>query len=183
MNDEGLLGPNAADFAAEIMAYSNSELAQSEVDFNEVRRSKQDIKAQANESQLGGKVWKNAVLVLVGKRFGLNRIGSEYFKLIKKYMRLNSSCGIVGGKPRFAYYFVGHLEKAGHQSRDAVEHDGFEQMPLDDSLFEGAARLDQSTVVHHDESDRLVFLDPHYVNPQLDLTRDLVSQANIYHCP
>ena len=51
------------------------------------------------------------MLVLVSKRFGLESIGSEYFKLIKKYMRLESFCGIVGGKPRFAYYFVGHLER------------------------------------------------------------------------
>ena len=27
-------------------------------------------------------------------------------------MKLPSFIGLVGGKPRFAYYFVGHLEKA-----------------------------------------------------------------------
>ena len=55
--------------------------------------------------------WKNHVLVIVSNRFGLKTVGPEYFKVIKKYMRLPSFIGLVGGKPRFAYYFVGHLEK------------------------------------------------------------------------
>ena len=55
--------------------------------------------------------WKNHVLVIVSNRFGLKTVGPEYFKVIKKYMRLPSFIGLVGGKPRFAYYFDGHLEK------------------------------------------------------------------------
>lgn len=55
--------------------------------------------------------WRNHVLVIVSNRFGLKTVGPEYFKVIKKYMRLSSFIGLVGGKPRFAYYFVGHLEK------------------------------------------------------------------------
>ena len=80
-------------------------------------------------------VWKNHVLVLVSKRFGLDRIGPEYFKLIKKYMRLDSFCGIVGGKPRFAYYFVGHMELAEYGLQRETEllqdDNGFEMMPLE----------------------------------------------------
>ena len=59
----------------------------------------------------GLSIWKNHVLVIVSNRFGLKTVGPEYFKVIKKYMRLPSFIGLVGGKPRFAYYFVGHLEK------------------------------------------------------------------------
>ena len=35
----------------------------------------------------------------------------------------------------------------------------------------------------YDKSDRLVFLDPHYVNPQIDMSKNLESQAHLYHCP
>ena len=66
------------------------------------------------------------MLVLIGKRFGLERIGPEYFKLIKRYMRMGTFCGIVGGKPRFAYYFVGHLERPGVVAAENL--DGFEMM-------------------------------------------------------
>lgn len=78
----------------------------------------------------------------MSNRFGLTNVGREYFKVIKKYMKLSSFVGLVGGKPRAAYYFVGHLEKpAGLPS---------------DSNSEESKR---------DEADRLIFMDPHYVNP------------------
>ena len=55
--------------------------------------------------------WRNNVLVIVSNRFGIQSVGQEYFKVIKKYMKLSTFVGLVGGKPKFAYYFVGHLEK------------------------------------------------------------------------
>ena len=51
------------------------------------------------------------MLVVISNRFGIKTVGQEYFKVIKKYMKLPSFLGLVGGKPRFAYYFVGHIEK------------------------------------------------------------------------
>ena len=51
------------------------------------------------------------MLVIVSNRFGIEKISEEYFKIIKKYMKLSSFIGLVGGKPRFGYYFVGHLER------------------------------------------------------------------------
>lgn len=56
-------------------------------------------------------LWKNNVLVVISNRFGIKTVGQEYFKVIKKYMKLSSFMGLVGGKPRFAYYFVGHIER------------------------------------------------------------------------
>jgi len=88
------------------------------------------------------------VLVIISNRFGLKSVGQEYFKVIKKYMKLPSFIGLVGGKPRFAYYFVGHLER-----------------PAGD----GAS----SEQANNDDTDRLVFLDPHYVNPSVDFLGDL----------
>ena len=55
--------------------------------------------------------WTNNVLVIISNRFGLQNIGREYFRVIKKYMKQKSFVGLVGGKPRAAYFFVGHLEK------------------------------------------------------------------------
>ncbi len=110
-------------------------------------------------------VWRNHVLVIISNRFGLNCIGPEYYKVIKKYMKLPSFTGLVGGKPRFAYYFVGHLEKP------AGQH-------IDQSV-DNSDELDFDT---YDETDRLVFLDPHYVNSQVDFGKELTSQSGLYHC-
>ena len=61
------------------------------------------------------------MLVIVSNRFGLSAVGPEYFKIIKNYMKLSSFIGLVGGKPRFAYYFVGHLEKPAGISDDTTD--------------------------------------------------------------
>ena len=55
-------------------------------------------------------------------------------------MKLDSFVGLVGGKPKFAYYFIGHLEAP------------------------AGVNLNQNYKLRN-ESDRLIFLDPHYVNP------------------
>lgn len=56
--------------------------------------------------------WRNDVLVIVGNRFGLKTIANEYFPAIKRFMRLPSFVGLIGGKPNFAYYFCGFIDKA-----------------------------------------------------------------------
>ncbi len=54
--------------------------------------------------------WKNQVLVLINIRLGLDKIHQSYFKIIKKYMKLPQFVGIIGGKPKKAFYFVGMKE-------------------------------------------------------------------------
>jgi len=83
--------------------------------------------------------WRNSVLVIVGNRFGIKDVNSNYFPIIKRYMKLDSFVGLVGGKPKFAYYFVGHLEAPAGSDFNSKPGKG-------------------------NESDRLIFLDPHYVN-------------------
>ena len=100
-------------------------------------------------------VWQNHVLVIVSNRFGLSAVGPEYFQVIKKYMKLQSFIGLVGGKPRFAYYFVGQLEKPAEVGEAEENNDNF--VP--------ARQFSESEEAKYDETDRLVFLDPHYVNP------------------
>ena len=78
-------------------------------------------------------------------------------------MKLSSFIGLVGGKPRFAYYFVGHLESpAGPSSNDEDEDNPYNKPFRRESSSEEAKQ---------DDTDRLVFLDPHCVNPQVDFTR------------
>ena len=55
---------------------------------------------------------------------------------------------------------------------------GFEMMPLDGlaaAIEEEAKRGEDEDVVKKDKSDRLVFLDPHFVNPQIDMSKNLES--------
>ena len=55
--------------------------------------------------------WKREVLVIVGNRFGMKNVEKEYFPAIKRFMKLQSFVGLVGGQPKFAYYFCGLLER------------------------------------------------------------------------
>ena len=95
--------------------------------------------------------WTNHVLLIVSNRFGIERVSEEYFKVIKKYMKLSSFVGLVGGKPRFAYYFVGHLERPAENEKALARL--YNEL---DGVIEKKEK---------DEADRLVFLDPHYVSP------------------
>jgi cysteine protease ATG4 len=101
------------------------------------------------EDLSGEPSWCNSVLVIVSNRFGIKDVNSNYFPVIKRYMKLDSFVGLVGGKPRFAYYFVGHLE---------------------DPVGIGQKRED---------ADRLIFLDPHFVNSHADPES---APANLFHC-
>ena len=79
-------------------------------------------------------------------------------------MKLSSFLGLVGGKPRFAYYFVGHIEKP---AEDFSQEN-------DQILGHQAAQYDQEFELlepESDSSDRLIFLDPHYVNAQIDFNK------------
>ncbi len=51
-------------------------------------------------------------MVIIGNRFGMKAVAQEYFPSIKRFMRLSSFAGFVGGKPGFAYYFCGLIEKS-----------------------------------------------------------------------
>ena len=133
------------------------------------------VKSEMEEQPGGSKsecvkpaAWVNHVLVIVSNRFGIERVSEEYFKVIKKYMKLSSFVGLVGGKPRFAYYFVGHLERPAENEKALAR------------LYNGhGSSLEKK---EKDEADRLVFLDPHYVSPQVNPTTNIAAQEPYYHC-
>ena len=47
-------------------------------------------------------------IVFVNVRLGLDKIPLEYYKGIKELFQLKSCIGIIGGKTRLAYYFIGY---------------------------------------------------------------------------
>ena len=49
-------------------------------------------------------------IVFVNVRVGLDKIPKEYFKGIKELFNLKECIGIIGGKTRLAYYFIGYNE-------------------------------------------------------------------------
>lgn len=55
-------------------------------------------------------VWRS-VLILIPLRLGLEAINSVYFDPLQKFFQMPQSVGIIGGKPRAAFYFVGLQRK------------------------------------------------------------------------
>lgn len=59
-------------------------------------------------SQLGeDDNWVNKVLVIVNVRLGMEKVAEEYFDSIISFTKLRQFIGILGGKPKKAFYFVG----------------------------------------------------------------------------
>ena len=85
----------------------------------------------------------------------MKNVSPEYFKPIKRYMKSSTFIGLVGGKPGQAYYFCGHLEEP------AEIFEAKEEFVLIDSKEE-----EESEPA---DSDRLIFLDPHFVIPQAEI--------------
>ncbi|CDW71601.1 UNKNOWN [Stylonychia lemnae] len=54
--------------------------------------------------------WINEVLVIVNARLGMEGINSNYHQVILKYMKFPQFIGLMGGKPKKAYYFIGQQE-------------------------------------------------------------------------
>ena len=60
--------------------------------------------------RLNGKYYyfKKMGIVFVNVRIGLDKIHPEYYRGIKELFKLKSCIGIIGGKTRLAYYFIGY---------------------------------------------------------------------------
>ena len=54
--------------------------------------------------------WRNGILILVSNRLGLKQIQNEYLSAVKAFFMSNFNCGIIGGKPKEAFYLVGVQE-------------------------------------------------------------------------
>ncbi|XP_028839405.1 cysteine protease ATG4A isoform X4 [Denticeps clupeoides] len=47
------------------------------------------------------------LLLLVPLRLGINNINPVYIQALKECFKIPQSCGVLGGKPNLAYYFIG----------------------------------------------------------------------------
>ncbi len=47
------------------------------------------------------------MLVIVNVRLGMEKVAEEYFDSIISFTKLPQFVGILGGKPKKAFYFVG----------------------------------------------------------------------------
>ncbi|XP_046898877.1 cysteine protease ATG4A [Hypomesus transpacificus] len=52
--------------------------------------------------------WKPLLLV-IPLRMGINNINPVYIQALKECFKMPQSCGVLGGKPNLAYYFIGSL--------------------------------------------------------------------------
>lgn len=72
--------------------------------------------------------WRNGVLLLISCRLGLRSMQEEYFSSVHSFFLSNFNCGIIGGRPKEAFYLVGIQEKNvilldPHNTMDALVFD------------------------------------------------------------
>ena len=51
------------------------------------------------------------MLVLVSNRLGLKKMQNEYMEAVRSFCHSNLNCGIIGGRPKEAFYLVGMQEQ------------------------------------------------------------------------
>lgn len=54
------------------------------------------------------KIWK-PLLLIIPLRLGLNEINSIYIPALKKCFEILENCGMIGGRPNQALYFIGYV--------------------------------------------------------------------------
>ena len=62
--------------------------------------------ANRKESQRQA-AWRNGVLVFVSNRLGLKKMQNEYMEAVRSFCMHRLNCGIIGGRPKEAFYLVG----------------------------------------------------------------------------
>ncbi|KAK3524493.1 hypothetical protein QTP70_029280 [Hemibagrus guttatus] len=50
------------------------------------------------------------LLLLIPLRMGINNINPIYIQALKECFKMPQSCGVLGGKPNLAYYFIGFID-------------------------------------------------------------------------
>ncbi|KAI4882519.1 hypothetical protein NFI96_018912, partial [Prochilodus magdalenae] len=50
------------------------------------------------------------LLLLIPLRMGINNINPVYIQALKECFKMPQSCGVLGGKPNLAYYFIGFID-------------------------------------------------------------------------
>ncbi|KAK1788022.1 hypothetical protein P4O66_016496, partial [Electrophorus voltai] len=50
------------------------------------------------------------LLLLIPLRMGINNMNPVYIQALKECFKMPQSCGVLGGKPNLAYYFIGFID-------------------------------------------------------------------------
>ncbi|TRY60035.1 hypothetical protein DNTS_010082, partial [Danionella cerebrum] len=80
-----------------------------------------------NGDPQGPRDWRPLLLV-IPLRLGINSINPVYIQALKDCFKMPQSCGVLGGKPNLAYYFIGFIEDEliyldPHTTQPAVDTD------------------------------------------------------------
>uniref|UniRef100_A0AC35UC24 Cysteine protease n=1 Tax=Rhabditophanes sp. KR3021 TaxID=114890 RepID=A0AC35UC24_9BILA len=69
-----------------------------------------DVEKVAMQDRSEEEGWKS-VLIFVPLRLGLSTINLDYLPAIQKFYKLKQCCGIIGGRPSKALYFIGMADE------------------------------------------------------------------------
>ena len=58
-------------------------------------------------SSFSAKDWRNGVLVLIPTRLGMKSVDKNYYGALVEFFQCPLNVGIIGGRPKEAYYLVG----------------------------------------------------------------------------
>ncbi|XP_030649519.1 cysteine protease ATG4A [Chanos chanos] len=81
--------------------------------------------------------WRPLLLV-IPLRMGINNINPVYIQALKECFKMPQSCGVLGGKPNLAYYFIGFIGEEliyldPHTTQPAVESES--GVAVDDQTY------------------------------------------------
>uniref|UniRef100_A0A6Q2YAZ8 Cysteine protease n=1 Tax=Esox lucius TaxID=8010 RepID=A0A6Q2YAZ8_ESOLU len=57
----------------------------------------------------GSRLRPRPLLLVIPLRMGINHINPVYIQALKECFKMPQSCGVLGGKPNLAYYFIGFV--------------------------------------------------------------------------
>uniref|UniRef100_A0A674CIF8 Cysteine protease n=1 Tax=Salmo trutta TaxID=8032 RepID=A0A674CIF8_SALTR len=85
-----------------------------------------DITTACPHSQSQSRSDWRPLLLVIPLRLGINHINPVYIQALKECFKIPQSCGVLGGKPNLAYYFIGFVGEEliyldPHTTQSAVE--------------------------------------------------------------
>uniref|UniRef100_A0A8C7KU96 Cysteine protease n=1 Tax=Oncorhynchus kisutch TaxID=8019 RepID=A0A8C7KU96_ONCKI len=86
----------------------------------------EDITTMCPHSQSQSRSDWRPLLLVIPLRLGINHINPVYIQALKECFKIPQSCGVLGGKPNLAYYFIGFVGEEliyldPHTTQSAVE--------------------------------------------------------------
>ncbi|XP_057217049.1 cysteine protease ATG4A [Triplophysa rosa] len=93
---------------------------------SEVSVSGQSCSEGQGRHQSQGPLDWRPLLLVIPLRMGINNINPVYIQALKECFKMPQSCGVLGGKPNLAYYFIGVIDDEliyldPHTTQQAVE--------------------------------------------------------------